>query len=219
MTEPDQTRGESRLPVLITLLVAMALPFLMPDALLPGPRWLFPLIIGALMVGEIAVDPGRIDRRSRQAHWFRLGLVGVLLVTSVWSTVVLADALIYGQSDFTETAAQLLRSGALVWVLVVIAFTFLYWELDAGGPGERAHVERRRVDLAFPQDLNPEVTPPGWRPTFVDYLYVGITNGSAFSPTDTMPLTHWAKLSMAIQSLTSLVILGLVVARAVNILN
>ncbi len=105
----------------------------------------------------------------------------------------------------------------MVWVGLVISFAFLYWELDLGGPGERDHNERKYPDLAFPQDLSPEVRRPGWRPVFVDYLYLGMTNGLAFSPTDVMPLAPWAKLAMGIQSIASLALLGLVIARAVNV--
>ncbi len=106
-----------------------------------------------------------------------------------------------------------------MWVALAITFALLYWELDLGGPGDRAHQERRYPDLAFPQDLNPEVARPGWRPTFVDYMYLGITNNLAFSPTDVMPLSHWAKISMSLQSIASLLVLGLVIARAVNIFH
>ena len=74
-------------------------------------------------------------------------------------------------------------------------------------------------DLAFPQHMNPDLAPPAWRPMFIDYLYLGMTNALAFSPTDVMPLVPWAKIAMALQSLVSLAILGLVVARAVNILT
>jgi uncharacterized membrane protein len=104
-------------------------------------------------------------------------------------------------------------------VFLVLVFGFLFWELDGGGPGQRAHHTPPYPDLAFPQHLAPEVARPGWRPLFFDYLYLGFTNAMAFSPTDVMPLARWAKLTMALQSLASLVILGLVVARAVNILN
>jgi hypothetical protein len=99
----------------------------------------------------------------------------------------------------------------------VITFAFLYWELDLGGPGERAHIERRYPDLAFPQDMNPTIAPPDWYPTFIDYLYLGLTNNLAFSPTDVMPLKPWAKMAMGLQSVASLLVLGLVIARAVNI--
>jgi hypothetical protein len=78
-------------------------------------------------------------------------------------------------------------------------------------------LERQFPDLAFPQDLNQTVARPTWRPTFLDYLYLGLTNNLAFSPTDVMPLTHWAKLAMGLQSIASLLIIGLVIARAVNI--
>ena len=79
------------------------------------------------------------------------------------------------------------------------------------------HHEQKYPDFAFPQQLNPELAPPGWRPKFVDYLYLGLTNSTAFSPTDVMPMAAWAKLTMSVQSLVSLIIIGLVIARAVNI--
>ena len=99
----------------------------------------------------------------------------------------------------------------------IIAFALLYWELDGGGAAERAHRPSSRiVDLAFPQQMNPSLAPAHWRPRFIDYLYLGFTNATAFSPTDAMPLAPWAKITMALQALISLVILGLVIARAVK---
>jgi hypothetical protein len=68
-----------------------------------------------------------------------------------------------------------------------------------------------------PQQLSPSVGSPDWRPRFIDYLYLGFTNATAFSPTDVMPLVPWAKIAMAVQSVISLGILGLVIARAVNV--
>ena len=147
----------------------------------------------------------------------RIGILLVLVASSTYATLSLADALIRGAPGITTSADELLRAGCHVWVGLLITFAFLYWELDVGGPGERAHVERQCPDLAFPQDLNPSIAPPGWRPYFVDYLYLGLTNNLAFSPTDVMPLSHWAKVAMGVQSLASLVIIGLVIARAVNI--
>ena len=131
--------------------------------------------------------------------------------------VALSVALVKGSAAITNSASELLRTGGLVWLGLLITFGFLYWELDLGGPGERAHVDRQFPDLAFPQDMNPDIAPPGWYPTFIDYLYLGLTNNLAFSPTDVMPLKHWAKLTMALQSVASLLVLGLVIARAVNI--
>jgi uncharacterized membrane protein len=205
--------------VVAGLLAAAALPLFMPDQLVPGPRWLTPAIIVLLSIALLAADPGRIDRRSQQLHRLRLALVVVLAVNVSWATVALADALVHGSKGITDSANALLSAGGLTWLSLVIAFGFLYWELDMGGPGERANTERRHPDLAFPQDFEPELARPGWQPTFVDYLYLGLTNNLAFSPTDVMPLAHWAKAAMALQSIASLLILGLVVSRAVNILQ
>jgi hypothetical protein len=91
--------------------------------------------------------------------------------------------------------------------------------MDRGGPVARYLNADAMVDFEFPQMDNPQFAPSGWRPGFLDYLYLSLTNSTAFSPTDTMPLTHTAKIVMAIQSLTALLTVGLVIARAVNILG
>jgi uncharacterized membrane protein len=215
--DDTEARGEPRTPLVTTLLVAATIPLLLPERLLPGPSWMFPALILALMTTMLVLDPGRINRRSRELRSVRIGILVVLVASTMYATLALTDALIRGSAGITNSADQLLRAGALVWAGLAITFAFLYWELDVGGPGERAHVDRHCPDLAFPQDLNPTVAPPGWRPTFVDYLYLGLTNNLAFSPTDVMPLAHWAKIAMGIQSIASLVIIGLVIARAVNI--
>jgi hypothetical protein len=217
-SDDTESYGEPRLPLIITLMVATIIPLLMPDALLPGPRWLFPVVIFALMTAMLILDPGRIDRRSPWLRRLRIGIALVLAASTMYATLALANALVVGSAAVVNSAGELLRTGALVWVALLITFTFVYWELDIGGPAERAHaLERRFPDLAFPQDLNPTIARAAWRPTFVDYLYLGLTNNLAFSPTDVMPLTHWAKLIMGLQSIAALVIVGLVIARAVNI--
>jgi hypothetical protein len=114
-------------------------------------------------------------------------------------------------------AADLLEVAAGVWLYTIIAFVFLYWLADGRGPEARIWDPPEFPDLAFPQKLNPNLAPPGWRPEFPDYLYLGFTNATAFSPTDVMPLARWGKLAMTVQAAASLAILGLVVARAVNI--
>jgi hypothetical protein len=208
---------ESRAPILVALLVAMGLPFLMPADYSPGTQWLLPLVEGALLVAALSVDPGGVDRRSGRLRRLRIGLVMIIAFGAAWATSWLAVDLVQGE-NVTDSAGELLAAGSLVWLYLVIAFGFVYWELDSGGPGRRARRETLYPDLAFPQHLNPDVAPPGWRPLFVDYLYLGLTDAIAFSPTDVMPLAHWAKLAMGIESGASLVILGLVIARAVNIL-
>jgi hypothetical protein len=217
-TEPSPIAHEPRAPILVALLVAMGLPFLMPADYSPGAQWLLPLVEVALLVAAVSVDPGGADRRSGHLRRLRIGLVMIIAFGAAWATSWLAVDLVQGE-NVTDSAGELLTAGSLVWLYLVIAFGFVYWELDSGGPGRRARRETRYPDLAFPQHLNPDVAPPGWRPLFVDYLYLGFTDAIAFSPTDVMPLAHWAKLAMGIESGASLVILGLVIARAVNILT
>jgi uncharacterized membrane protein len=211
-------RGEKRWPMAATLIVAMALPFLVPRGYSLVPRWVIPAIEAVLLVALIVADPGRIDRRSRLVRGLSLGLVVVLIAGAAAAIVRLVVDLVRGGMD-TNSPGALLRIGGVVWIYVVITFSFLYWELDGGGPEARARSTPEYPDLAFPEQLNPRVARPGWRPEFFDYLYLGFTDSTAFSPTDVMPIARWAKLAMAIQATASLIILGLVVARAVNILK
>ena len=132
------------------------------------------------------------------------------------ATARLIDVLITGGQQ-TNSASDLLEAGSIVWVGNILAFALLYWELDSGGAAARAHHTRADVDFAFPQQMNPELAPADWSPRFVDYLYLAFTNATALSPTDAMPIAHWAKLAMMVQSVSSLAILGLVIARAVNV--
>jgi hypothetical protein len=208
--------GEARWPMAGAVVAALVLTYLLPDELRLGPSWLLPLIEGILLLALIAGDPGEITRRSRLLRGLSIGLVSVLVFNAMWATVALISDLINGGKE-TNSASDLLTAGAIVWVSNNIAFALLYWELDSGGAAARAHQLQRRIDLAFPQELNPHLAPEGWRPRLIDYLYLGFTNATAFSPTDVMPLAPWAKIAMAVQSLLSLAILGLVVERAVNV--
>ena len=208
---------EPRWHMASAVVAAIVLTILMPDDLRLGPNWLLPLIEGGLLVALIVGDPGKIDRRTAALRTLSLGLVSVLILGALRATAELTDHLIHGGKE-TNSAEALLEAGAVVWLSNILAFALLYWELDGGGAAERAHrPPDRMVDLAFPQQMSPELAPGAWRPRFVDYLYLGFTNATAFSPTDAMPLAPWAKIAMAVQSLISLVILGLVIARAVNI--
>ena len=116
-------------------------------------------------------------------------------------------------------ARSLLLSGGSIWITNVVIFGLWFWELDRGGPGKRAEAVEPFPDFMFPQMSDPRFAPSDWHPNFFDYLYTSFTNASAFSPTDVMPLSRWAKMLMLIQSMTALLIVGLVVARAVNILR
>jgi hypothetical protein len=209
--------AESRWPSVGAVIAAMVLTGLLPKELNKAPAWLILLVEGVLLLALIFADPGRIDKRSSALRLLSIALVTVLVVNSLVTTGYLIDALIHGGKE-TNSASALLSAGAIVWVLNNIAFALLYWELDGGGSAARTHASPlRRIDLAFPQDLNPRIAQQNWLPRFIDYLYLGFTNATAFSPTDVMPLAPWAKIAMAVQATISLAILGLVVARAVNV--
>jgi hypothetical protein len=211
-------RGEARWPMVAAVLAAMVLTVVRPADLRVGPPWLLPLIEGVLLAALVLGDPGRISRRSVVLRVLSIGVVAALVLDTAISTGLLIAALING-GQATDSAQELLAASAGVWASNIIAFALLYWELDGGGAARRAHDPPANPDLAFPQQLNPRVAPPGWRPIFIDYLYLGVTASTAFSPTDAMPLAPWAKIAMATQALVSLAILGLVVARAVNVLT
>jgi hypothetical protein len=208
--------GEARWPMAGAVLAAMVLTFLLPDTVRLGPHWVLLLIEGVLLAAVIAGDPVKISRRTRWLRALSIVLVSVLVLGALWATVQLIGDLIIGGA-VTNSASELLRAGAIVWVSNNIAFALLYWELDGGGAAARAHKLAIHHDFAFPQQLSPKIETPGWRPRFIDYLYLGFTNATAFSPTDAMPLAPWAKIAMAVQAVVSLAILGLVIARAVNV--
>jgi uncharacterized membrane protein len=210
-------RGEPRWPMAAAVLGASALTLLRPAELRVLPAWVLPVVEVVLLVVLVVRDPGRIDRRSRTLRYVSICVVGILVVDALVATGHLITVLVRG-GEATDSAESLLVAGAIVWVANIVAFSLLYWELDSGGAAARAHGLPATPDLAFPQQLSPELAPPGWRPQFYDYLYLGLTSSTAFSPTDVMPLAGWAKLAMAAQSLVSLAVLGLVVARAVNVL-
>ena len=217
-TESIAAGGEKRWPMALTLVIATVLPFLLPPKFSLGPRWIIPAVEALLLVALVIADPGRIDRRSTLVRALSIGLVAILVAGAAGVTARLVVELIRGGPE-TNSPGQLLRVGSVVWIYVIITFSFLYWELDSRGPETRARTDPEFPDFAFPEHLNSHVARPGWRPEFFDYLYLGFTNATAFSPTDVMPLSRWAKLAMAVQATACLAVMGLVIARAVNILK
>jgi hypothetical protein len=176
--------------------------------------WLVPSLEAALLVAIVVGDPARLARRTPWVHRIAVAIVVLLVASALWATALLVYDLIRGHG-VSQSATKLLASGALVWFGNNLAFGMLYWLIDGGGPIARSR-NPAPVDFAFTQQMSPEIAPPGWRPVFLDYLHLGFTNATAFSPTDVMPLTLRAKYVMVVQSTVAIALFGLVVARAVN---
>jgi uncharacterized membrane protein len=211
------TEGEPRWPVALAVLGAIVLQLAVPAQLAIPPQWLLPAIELVLLVVLTAANPRRINVRRKWVRTTSLVLVALATLANVYSAAGLVVRLVHGREG--EDAGPLLIIGATVWLTNVIIFALWYWEFDRGGPAARAHAQRTYPDFQFPQMAAPDSAHPDWEPTFVDYLYLSFTNATAFSPTDTLPMTRWAKMTMLTQSAVSLVTVALVVARAVNILK
>jgi hypothetical protein len=214
-----ETRGEPRWHIVLAVTAAMFLQGPLPGRLvLLRPTWLLPALEGALLLVLISLERQmRIDRESKLLRGVSMVATGLLSVANAWSAVRLVIGLINGTEG--KSAGPLLASGAVIWLTNVIVFSWWYWELDRGGPAARAHGTKQCPDFMFPQMSSPELAPRDWEPNYFDYAYLALTNATAFSPTDTMPMTRWAKAAMTVQTLVSIVVVALVVARAVNVLQ
>jgi uncharacterized membrane protein len=168
------------------------------------------------LIGIFAANPRRIDRPSPRLRAASLVLIAVISIANGWSAARLIDRLISGTA--TKDPSTLLTTGAAIWLTNIVVFALWYWEFDRGGPVARAQAASTYPDFLFPQMTSPELAPPHWEAAFLDYLYVSFTNATAFSPTDVLPLSRWAKLAMMTQSAVSVATVALVIARAVNIL-
>jgi hypothetical protein len=210
--------GESRWPPALALLAFLALNialrvWLGGDAPVRVP-FLVPAVEAVLLV-LLLVGPASAAANGPLLRRIALGVVAVLVLAALWETVLLVHDLIEGVGAIVSSPTRLLATGAVVWLGNILAFALLYWLVDGDGPRARAR-RPEPVDFAFTQHMSPELAPRGWRPVFLDYLHLGFTNATAFSPTDVMPLTLRAKYAMLVQSTVALVLLALIVARAVN---
>ena len=196
---------------------AIALDMVLPDKLTIGPFWLLPAVEATLLFGLVGASPHPRLRNHPLRRRIALTLIGFVSAVNVFSLIELVRYLLHGGS---AGGRQLIFSGIALWLTNVLLFALWYWELDRGGPIARAReTDSAQPDFMFVQMDKKQFAPPNWMPGLVDYVYLSFTNSTAFSPTDTMPLTATAKLLMTGQAIVSLLIVVLVVARAVNILK
>jgi uncharacterized membrane protein len=213
---PPPARPEAFWPAQLTVLMAIALQLLLPARLTVGPTWLLPALEGALLIGLSFASPRELEHEHRVRRGVALGMTALVSFANIWSLYELIHFLLH--HNVGSNGRQLLFAGVLIWLTNFLIFGLWYWELDRGGPGKRASGNDEAPDFLFPQMTDDTIEPIDWRPQFIDYAYVSLTNAAAFSPTDTMPLTPMAKMVMGVQSIVSLVTIGLIVSRAVNIL-
>ncbi|MDQ2818711.1 MAG: hypothetical protein M3T49_11040 [Candidatus Eremiobacteraeota bacterium] len=210
--------SEPRWPASLAVLVALILYVTLPQRLTLGPQWLAPVFELALLIPLSIVSP---QRRSGEARWERgaaIALIAIVNAANLVSLVLLVHFLI-APGAAKANGSELIISSIQIWLTNVLVFALWYWELDRGGPDERTAADHRAPDFLFPQMVTPQCAPLRWTPGFVDYLFLSFTNATAFSPTDTMPLSAAAKVLMLIQAVASLLTVALVAARAVNILS
>jgi hypothetical protein len=210
-------RAERRWPMVTAALAAGALHELLPGSFRVAPHWMYPVFLVLFIVVLVAGDPGRIDR---DRSWLRVTtglMIGLITIVNAVSAARLVAGILSGRHF--ESAQQLFATGAIVWLINVITFALWFWDLDGGGAAARAtRPATARPALVFPEMTLPEMTPSDWFPQFVDYLALSFNTATAFGPTDVSAVRRWAKLMMIGESLISLTLATLVVARAVNIL-
>jgi len=219
--------GEARWPAAAATLVAILLYALLPQRLVVGPRYVIPALEIILLVLLVAVNPVRMSRQNRSGRTVAVLVVVLIAATNLVSLGLLLHQLVTSKGG----GGELLLAAFQVWATNVIVFALAYWELDRGGPVVRHLQKRDRLPLAefrFSQDEDRDTVSEvhrgasevsGWMPTFLDYLYVSLTNSSAFSPTDCMPLSHRAKLLMGTEATAALVTSVVVIAKGVGSLS
>jgi hypothetical protein len=219
-TIPGVTRPEPRWPVILAVFAAVALHFALPEKLRINPPWLLAAVVVVLVA---ATQYARYRNMPTANTVLSFSVLGVLTVGLLWGVGRLLFALVEHQN---AEAPGLLRGAAVLWATNVIVFASLYWRLDAGGPNERerreAHTEGAFLfpQMTFPAPVGDRTIAEeeGWRPHFVDYLFVAFNTSTAFSPTDAPVLSKWAKMAMMVQAMISFTTVVLIAARAVNIL-
>jgi uncharacterized membrane protein len=210
-------KSEPRWPASLAIVVCALLNFVLPGKFTMGPVWLVPAMEAAILLPLSIAAPRRVAHESKWSQIAAVALIALANLANVVSLVLLVRELVFNGKNIT--GPELLYSSVAIWLTNVIVFALWYWELDRGGPDDRLRSEHGAPDFLFPQMSTPGCTAGNWTPGFIDYVYVAFTNATAFSPTDTMPLSPWAKILMLLQALASLITIAIVAARAVNILS
>jgi uncharacterized membrane protein len=212
---PPPARREPVWPSRVTICAVIGLQLVLPEGVTAGPRWLLPVLEAVLLGGLWLGTPTELRLQHKGRRRLALALTILVSAANIANLALLSHELLHRS---IANGRGLIVGGVFIWLTNFMIFGLWYWETDRGGPAIRAAGEDGRPDFLFVQMNDDRIQPADWRPQYIDYLYLSLTNATAFSPTDTMPLTPIAKSMMGVQSIVSLVTIGLIVSRAVNIL-
>lgn len=219
MTAAPHVQHESRWPVVLATLATFLLFMALPDRIRVLPSWVSSLVAIVVVIPIIAVG-----LTAPKPTWLRAERITVFLFFIFAATMTLADLTTLIMEMIRRSGEisglQLLSSSVGVWIANVIMFALLYWQIDRGGPEARVDCESIKPDWLFAEESAPSklVSAP-WHPTFIDYLFLAYSTATAFSTTDTAPMTARAKLLMMLESSISLMTIVVVASRAINILG
>ncbi len=208
---------EPRWPASLALLSCAALNLALPGKFTLGPPWLIPVLELAILIPVYISSPNRTADESRWQGIFANTMISIANIANVASLLLLVHIIVFDAKS--TTGPELLYSSLAIWVSNILVFSLWYWELDRGGPDGRLRDDHPAPDFLFPQMVTPDCTHEEWTPKFVDYLYLGFTNATAFSPTDVMPLSGMAKMLMLAEAVVSLATITIVASRAINIIS
>jgi hypothetical protein len=218
---------EHRWPAVIATLLALASYAFLPSVVPALERYLVVGVCLLMLVALVVYNPHRLSRESRWSRWLEFALALLILVANQVAFVETVVRLL----NKSGNGSEILLASVQVWVTNVIAFALVFWVMDRGGPVSRVTRARHALPLAdfrFPQDEDRDTVEEvsrgssqslDWVPNYIDYFYSSLSNSMAFSATDAMPLSHRAKLLMALESFSGFVLLALVIARAVSLIG
>ena len=207
----------------------MLLYITLPPRLTIGPVWIAPMIILVLLV-PLSIFAPRRHRETHRTRFWSIIIIAIVNFFNLVSVLLLVGAFFRPERAALHQPGMLLRTGAQIWFTNILVFALWFWELDGDGPETRAHAnaatEFKNADFLFPQMQMVIAGGEGslgciernWKPMFFDYFYLAFTTATAFSPTDVMPLSRWAKALMTAEALISLITITIVLARAISLI-
>jgi hypothetical protein len=208
---------ESRWAPALSIFVVLVMLTVLPDHVHVLPAWVVRLLVISILAVMLAVG-----FTKGNTLWLKIERAMIIVIAGLYvvNTIVeLVDMVgLVTLHPGSANAFSLLSSSVAIWMANVLTFSLLYWQIDRGGPYARTCKLHVRPDWVFPPPPSPEDLPPGWRPLFLDYLFLGYNTATAFSPTDAAPLTRRAKMLMMIESTISLLTMVVVLSRAINVI-